>query len=276
MSLHILPILDLLLGWLLRLPADTALVLVAAGTATLLALVRKVTTNQDLLKRCAADRRQLAVLIRQAKCNKGKNNKDAAEAIARFKRTAKVVSLKELRQQILPLAVSIIPLALLAMWCFNRLGFIPPADNECLEFKAYFPLLRVGQFAHLVPQDGLTVKGGYIREITPAGGKKNRPYGLARWVICAAAQPKSYTLLIRSECETYEHNLLVGQPTYSQPVRMQKGDSRPAATEIRLRPYKPFTLVPGIDLIGLQPWLVGYLLITIPSLPLIKRILRIY
>ena len=56
----ILAFADPLLNWLLRLPSDVALLIVAVGTGAILTLARLMTTNQDLLRRCAQDKRACA------------------------------------------------------------------------------------------------------------------------------------------------------------------------------------------------------------------------
>ena len=48
----ILKISDPLLSWLLYLPRDVALLIVALGTALILTVVRRFTTNQEMLGRC--------------------------------------------------------------------------------------------------------------------------------------------------------------------------------------------------------------------------------
>ena len=47
------------------------------------------------------------------------------------------------------------------------------------------------------------------------------------------------------------------------------------STEVKLRPVKLFGVVPGLPALLFPAWLVAYLLIVIPSVPLIKKVLRI-
>jgi hypothetical protein len=47
------------------------------------------------------------------------------------------------------------------------------------------------------------------------------------------------------------------------------------SAEVRMRPYRPFGVIPGIPWVGFDPWLVGYLLVAIPLVPLLKWALRI-
>jgi len=51
-----LAVTDPLLDWVLHLPRDVALLLVAVGTALILTVVRIFATDQDLLRRCKEDR----------------------------------------------------------------------------------------------------------------------------------------------------------------------------------------------------------------------------
>src|SRR5256885_5839424 len=58
---------DIVLGWLLRLPRDLTLVVVAVFTALLMIGVRYLTTQQDRLRRAAEDTKRLRELVREAK-----------------------------------------------------------------------------------------------------------------------------------------------------------------------------------------------------------------
>ncbi len=59
----VLALADPLLSWLLRLPTDLALVIVAVGTGAIITFARLLTTNQDLLRRCDQDKKRLKELI---------------------------------------------------------------------------------------------------------------------------------------------------------------------------------------------------------------------
>jgi len=59
-------ILDFLFNWLLLLPSDLTIIVTAVLTGTVLTLVRKWTTNQELLGRAAADNQRLSALIKEA------------------------------------------------------------------------------------------------------------------------------------------------------------------------------------------------------------------
>ena len=103
----ILAIADPLLGWLLYLPSDLALILLGAGTAALLTLVRPLTTNQDLLRRCRHDKRRLKELIRRAKRNKDRR------ALRNRQATRGMIAMMQLKAEGLPLLVAILPIAVL-------------------------------------------------------------------------------------------------------------------------------------------------------------------
>ena len=73
MNAAILKVADFLLGWLLLVPADVALILVAVGTGAILTAARLFTTNQDLLRRCDADKKRLKQLRREAQLRKDRD-----------------------------------------------------------------------------------------------------------------------------------------------------------------------------------------------------------
>ena len=224
----ILALADPLLNWLLRLPTDLALVIVAVGTGAIITLARLFTTNQDLLRRCDQDKRRLKELIREAKRQKDK------EAVKRYRTTRNMIGMTTMKEEGWPLLAAIVPIAVLGTWCFQRLAFVPPRAGETVSVKAYFPVSAVGELAHVVPQEGL-------REVSREDSEQQRPWiqeivndvpgpdgiannGIATWKIQAKARPEPYALEIRSKTVTVEKELLVGQPIYSPDVEFYGND----------------------------------------------------
>lgn len=261
-----LGVFDVLLGWLLALPSDVAIFTVAIGSALILTGVRLFTTNQDLLRRAAADRKRLGVLTRQAKLARDK------EAIQRYRATKSMIAIKTFTAEGMPLLASLLPIAMLATWCINRLEFHPPRENEPVAVRFYTPVSAIGQTMHLVPAPGLTVDGGYVREIE-SGSYNSIPQGVATWAVRGVKADQPYRLTFRYKDETYHQDLLVGQRTYSAAFAMPNDH---VASEVKMRPLKLFNIVPGIEAIVFPPWLVGYLIIVIPFVFITKKVLRIY
>jgi uncharacterized membrane protein (DUF106 family) len=254
---------DVPLGWLLHLPSDAQLFIVAIGSALILAGVRKVTSNQDLLRRCRSDQARQKSLLREAKARKD------ADAVKRHRATLGMISLKQFRQEGRPMLVSLLPIVLLATWAFHRLEFHPLAAGEVVEFTARFPISAVGKITHIAPVEGVSAEGGWLREIAAVGD-----HGEASWRLSASASSAPHLLHVRYGGGTYEHPLRAGARTYVAPVKTH--DEKLTATELKLRPVKLFGAVPGIPALLLPAWLVAYLLIVIPSVPLIKRALKTY
>lgn len=262
---------DPLLGWLLWLPRDLALVVVAVATGAILCFVRLITTDQDLLRRCAEDKQRLKELLRDAR-----HGKDLA-ALKRLRKTRSMVSLLALRAELWPLLGALLPIAVLGTWCFQRLAFVPPRAGETLELAAYFPVSAAGWLAHLVPQPGVEVENGWVQQIAavtdPAEGP---PHGLANWRLRAEARPEPYQLQIRCQSHTWTKELLVGQPRYAPPVEFYPAQPPLICCEVKMQPVKLFGLVPGIAALALPPWLVGYLLLAVPAALVLKRLTGIH
>ncbi|HUT11695.1 MAG TPA: hypothetical protein VMY42_14435 [Thermoguttaceae bacterium] len=266
----ILRITDPVLGWLLHLPSDAALFIIGIGTGAILTLARPLTTNQDLLRRCGQDKRRLKELIREAKRRRDK------DALRRHRAVKGLVAMTALRSEGLPLAVALVPIALLGTWCFQRLEYHPPAAFERVPMTAYFPISAAGGVVHLVPQPGLTAENGWVQEIVRADeSETGDPQAVATWHLKAEAKSIPYAVEIRYREGTYTKALLVGQRTYAPMARSFDSDWITKA-ETRLRPVKLFGIVPGIDPLHLAPWLVAYLLIAVPSVSLVKRVCGIY
>jgi uncharacterized membrane protein (DUF106 family) len=244
----ILTIADPLLGWMLRLPSDVALVLLAVGTGTILTFARLFTTNQDLLRRCSEDKRRLKELLREAK--RGGDR----DALTRYRSTRGMIAMKTIRAEGLPLLVAVVPIAVLGTWAFQRLEFVPPAAGEPVPLVVYFPVSAAGRIAHLVPQDGVTAEGGWVREIVavtdPAEGP---PHATATWRLVAEPRPEPYRLEIRFKQGTYSKELLVGQPAYAAPVEFYPDQNQVVCSEIQMQPVKLLGIVPGVPWLGLAP-----------------------
>ncbi len=267
----ILAIADPVLGWLLRLPTDVALILVSVATAVVLTFARPFTTDQDLLRRCRHDKRRLRQLIRQARRNQDR------EAVRRYKSSLAVVMMKGVKSEGRPLLLAVVPVAILAVWCFFRLEFHPPKANEAISVHTYFPVSAADNLVYIIPQDGIAAENGWVQKIVavtdPAEGP---PHAMATWRLRAEAAPEPYQLEIRYKTGTYTKQLLVGQRTYAPAVAFYPHGAPVICSEIEMKPVKLFGIVPGIPRLGLAPWLVAYFLIAIPFVPLIKRVAGVY
>lgn len=261
-----LAVFDTLLGRLLTLPSDAVLLAVAIGSAAILTVVRVFTTDQDLLRRAAADKRRLAVLIREAR------RRGDTAAVKRLRATKPMVAMRTLGSEGLPLLVSLLPIAMLATWCLARLEFHPPQDGEAIRVIAYTPVSAAGGVVHLVPQDGLEADA-WVQPVAAVAGDDGPPNGLAAWTLRARAADAPYRLTLRLKHTSVEHPLRVGGRTYT-PALVDHGDG--LVTEVRMRPLRLLGIVPGIAAIGFPPWLVAYLVIVVPFVFILKRLLRIY
>ncbi len=298
-------LLDALLNWLLWLPLDVVLVLVALGTALILTVVRLKTTNQDLLHRCRADKTRLQALIRQAK------RTGDIDAVARHRASSAQIGLKTLRAELLPLLASLLPIAALAIWSYAHLAYHPPRVEEPLTVHAWFTPAAIGEPVFLAPADGLhlptaessiasaswlrriatadqreafvaspqsLISRPHVEEASPALANRSSsggvPRGVASWTIIADASPELRMFAVRHRGRTYQLPVLIGQRSYAAPdVTFADGPLR--KLEVELRPYRPFGIVPGYAPLGLEPWLIGYLLLAAPAAFALRRLMHV-
>lgn len=279
-----LSLFDFLLGWLLALPRQVAVVAIGLATAALVVIIRKWTTNQDRLGRAAADLRRLKELRRDAR--------DAQEkdALARVTRTKGQIGILKLKAEGWPLLAILLPIGLLATWAFQRIAFHPTAADEKIEVVAYLPSQSAeGDILHLVPQPGLRAIGGWVREVRaepnePSLGDRcwalvtfrkvvaPEPDSQAVWQLQGEAADEPYSLTFHWKDQSLKRELRIGQSIYSP--AFDEGPDEPFKVEVRLRE----TRLLGIPGLGswLPAWIVGYLLVTIPAVPLLKHSLKIY
>lgn len=261
-----LAVADPLLGWLLRLPSELAVAIVALATALILRGVRRFTTDQDLLRRAAADRRRLRELIREAR------RRGDRAAVARFKLTHTQIAMRTMGQEWKPLLISLVPVAVLAVWCFSRLEFHPPAAEEPVDVVLFTPVSAIGEFVHLVPSDGIRADG-WVRVVRPDVQGTNSPpsNGIAVWSVRAAAG--SHTVTFRLADATLTREFRAGLKTYAEPIRQH---DRGYVTQLCMREARFLGVVPAIPQIGFASWLVAYLLIVCAAFPVIRRLTGIY
>jgi uncharacterized membrane protein (DUF106 family) len=255
---------DGLVGWLLFLPRDATLVVLALLTSLLFVGVRRYATNQDLLRRCAADQRRLRELIRAAR-----RRRDKAE-LARLRGLRGLVGRKAFAQEGKPLLVLLLPLLLLGTWAWQRLEFLPAKAGAPVTFTATFPISAAGQFAHLVPAPGLQAPEGWIRRLTVTA-EAGAATAIASWTVTGERGP--HVLTLRHQGQTFLHPLLLGEHRYFAPS-LARGDG--VRTTVELRQSRWLGIVPGVPGLGLAPWLVAYLALVLVITPALKRNLRIW
>ena len=287
---------DCFLGWILYLPRDAALFGVAILSSASLTLMRRWTTNQEWLRRAMTDVQRQNQLQREARKHGDK------EAVMRHRSITTRIKIKALRFEGKPLLCALLPVTLLATWAFARLAYLPLRVHQPVEVRACVPRSAIGLMAHLAPEPGIAVVGDWIqpvvedRRVLPAttwdttglwfgeriGGLFRRTNaaeqpprcgGAAVWrVIVHDTQP--HVLKIRYAGRTYEAAILAGTRRYAEPITTFP-DAPLRSIEVMLKPARLFDFVGSIDWLSIPPWLVGYLLIAIPFVPILRRVLRV-
>ena len=170
-----------------------------------------------------------------------------------------------------------VPIAILATWCFARLGFEPLRFDQTITVNAYLPTSAIGNVIHMKPTDGLIAETGWIRRVIedPQKEPDGRTTGLATWKLrpVERSTPVEYILEVRYGRKTYPKRLLVGGRKYAPMVEFYEGDVQAIEIQPQVK-YRPFGLIPGIRIrwLHLEPWLVGYFAITIPFVFILRRV----
>jgi len=256
---------DFLLGWLLLLPRDLTLLIVVIFTALVLIAIRQLTAPQNRLARAAADSRRLKELLREARRQGDKM------ALTRYRGTQSLIALVKLKAEGWPLVASLVPIAIVATWALYRLEYLPVRHGQQVELVLYTPVTAAGEVAHVVPEEGLKVEGGWVRRIG-AVTDDGPPHGLAAWSF-EAAQERTYHLVVRLKDKSLERDLIVGRRFYALPV-VDHGDD--ILSEWKRQPWLWLGLVPGIEALALPAWLIGYVVMVVPITFLLKRTLGVY
>ena len=313
---------DFPLGWLLLLPRDLAIVFVALATSVILTVARRLTTDQDLMRRCKEDLDRLNVLTKQAKANKDK------PTLKRIQTTVGMIQMTKMKAEGWGLLASLLPIILLASWAFERLDFFPPAVGETVTVRATFPAAAQGQPAWLIPPPAdrlecldspvqIIRKDDNIDPLTHEKLESIADNGLAVWRLKVVGPCDPELLRIHFDRKAIECPLRAGGRIYADPIiAHDTAAAWPDATsQVVLRQSWPLEWVPGGQTFwkwwlhaandaapktqpGLPntlkmyfwslpiwlvtrvtlfaPWLAGYLLLTIPFVPLLRRVARVY
>lgn len=256
-------LLDLLFGWLLLFPRDTTLVLLACGTTALLTLVRRLLTNQPLLAACRRDLARLREMQLEAK------SRGDRDAVARQSQTMAFLKLERLKADLIVLGATIVPIGLAAWWASERLEFLPLQPGRSFEIVAEYPFSSIGKLTHLAPPDGIELRGPAIQLVSADPDDETR--GLARWTCLPMANVEGdVELLVRHRGASAAHRIRLGGRSYL-PASIDHSSGAVQRTRVPLSEYRPFGFVPGVPQLALPPWLVGYLLMTLALVPLVKR-----
>lgn len=253
------------LGWLLDLPRDLTLLLFATMTALLMVVARRFLTNQDLLHRCAADLKRLKELMRAAR------SANDMQAVLRYRVTIAQIKGMQFAADMRVLAGVIIPLGAVALWAAGRFDYLPIAFDEDVVVRAHCPVSSIGHLAHVVPVAELALKSSPITVVKADPDDSTR--GIAEWRLHPEV-PGESTITIRHAGESATCQVIIGESTYAPPIQQQSG-SRLVATEVMLRRYFPLGSSLGSDYVHLPPWLIGYLILTVALMPVIKRLLKV-
>lgn len=244
---------DVVFGWMLFLPTDAIIILIALITSLGIVFVRRWTTDQDLLKRCNEDKARLKELIKQAKKDKDK------DALQNRRALIGRIGMKQLGAEGKPLLAVIVPIAFLAVWAFFRIGFYPPNAEESVKVQLYHPVSAKGRLVHILPEKGLESEGGWIKRFDK---EPDDPLAsVATWNI-KAKEEGTYNLKYRFNDKTFEQPFTVGARHYDN-VLVFYPDGPKFVSQVHLEPRKLFGIVPGFPSLMLDPWIVGYLIITI-------------
>jgi hypothetical protein len=252
---------DTLLGWLLWLPRDVAVVTLGVFSAVFALSLRRLVCDRQLLGLIRQDERVLKRLIREAR-----RAGDRA-SLARHRQVRAAVARLRLSQEIRAAAAAAIPLLALMPWASARMDYLPPRENETVTLLAWLPASSIGETIHLVPAPGLDTADGWIRSIAKSQFN-GQTRGRAEWRIRVASGTAPYRLTLRFRERTLEQDVLVGQPTYTSPFRIHGED---LATEVRLRRYLPLG-ISRTATISIPPWLFAYLVATLATVLVLGQV----
>ena len=182
-----LAVMDFFLAWSLHMPKIVPLILLGIGEALVITLIQKWATNQDLLKRMKFDRARLKTLTREAK---QKGDKDA---VKRYRSTGSMIGGRLMKAEILPIFLSVLPIAFIATWAFTRMPYLPLEPGKTIVVEADFPASAIGNIVSMVPPatGGIDCTDGWIQKVVERYSDDDPVTGATRAPAVAKAAPAS-------------------------------------------------------------------------------------
>jgi len=243
---------DTLLGWILSYPRDLAVVLLGIMLTCLLLVVRRATIDQAHWRQIAADERRLKELLRGARAAHD------YERLGRHRSVRRLVAAQRARAEWVSVVASVLILMAILPWCRRRFEYIPLREGDDVRLIVRLPFTAAGEIAHVVPQSGVSALSGWVRTLE-FGNQAGRAAGTAEWSLHVAGDQVRRLIAIRVRDKTAVHSVVVGGATYEPPVQSQAGGIE---TEVRLRAYQPFGLLPAQVCPGLPGWALLLTLVT--------------
>jgi len=254
---------DTLFGPLLAWSRDAALLAVVIASVAVLVLLRRIGTNQSVLRSVTLDLRTLRRLMRNTP-------RADIEARRRYRATRARVARMHLAEQLPTVLLSVMLVGSMISWGWQRLQYLPPKAGEVINFVAYTPVSRVGTFAHLVPQENLDMNATRVRSISMITRNGASPRARANWMF-TISEPGRYEIVVRSDTKTMRHVAIIGEKYYARPLQRHGSDWE---TELRMNEYYPFGFVS--PMLGISGWLVAYLVLVLGLFLLLRWMLGIW
>lgn len=254
---------DYLLGWLLYLPRDLRLLMLAVLTTFLMSVFKRFVTDTQWLERARNDLKVLNGLIRQARAAEKRPDLD------RLRYTRALIQLRRLRAEFRALVVVIVPLLIIGAWAWHRMEYRVPSAGEVVEVIVMAPAASIGEPVYLVPTEGVS-SDGWVKVIASSGDTELP--GRASWSLVTGGG-ESRPLLFRTGSLTLEQGIKTGGRHYQSPsFTVHDGGWR---TELVMEEIKLFGKVPGIERFDSPPWVTAYLILTMLLLPVSRRLLKV-
>ncbi|QDU40992.1 hypothetical protein Mal4_53570 [Maioricimonas rarisocia] len=231
---------ELFWGWTLALPRDLTILLTAVLSTLVVLLVRRLLTDQPLLRDIRADERTLRQLIRKAK------RTGEEEVLTRYRNTHSAVMAMKLSQEFRVLPIALLLILVTVAWGNERLSWLPLRRGEPVILELEVPRVHAGRIVHLVPQPELSSRDGWLRQLD----EQTEPLPRARteWEILIEDPPAERLLTIRLNDQTLEHPVSVDVPPGTDERVRRHADG--VTTTLHLKRYRPFGLP--------VPWPVAY------------------
>jgi len=243
------------------------------GTSLMMTLARRWFTNQERLHRCKNDLGRLKALKKIAKKAKDKL------AVENNAGTVGLVKMIQMGAEGRALLFSIVPVALLATWAWQRMAYIPAPADKPLAIRAYFAPSALDRLAWLCPAPGLQLAdGNYVQRVRSIASDPAKPDSkdpMAVWNIKASPSVHDLDLCIQIGDQVVHHPCQIGLSTYATPI-VEHTDGPIITTEAVLVDPKFLGILPGFSQYGFGSWLIAYVILASIFVPLLRKVLKVY
>jgi len=254
---------------LLRLDPLLAIIIISLVMSLMITVLYKYLTDQDLMKRLKAEIKELQKEM--------KTLKDNPKKMMAVQKKAMETNTKYMMHSMKPTLFTFIPIIIIFGWLNSHMAYLPIVAGQEFGVSVIFEEGITGEIELVLPNGVRLVSGDFVQQVA---------LDKAEWVL--SADKGEYSLLYKFNEYEFSQDLAVTDNvrdrSYAKPVVTKKDISEMKGSGIKslkignekIRPLQKYPVLKSIPWFGGFGWLGTYIVLSIISSMLLRKLLKIY